>query len=163
MHTTTTHAHRPIRLLRTGQMPREVHKSNIAYRQQTRPLGRRVCTIILRNRRSRVSALHPKVREQDVPDIPPSTATRLVAALVTRSIDRDPRPGLDVGAVVHVLVAADDIDVIDDEVLDAGVFEVLADGAQGDAVAAVALDVASLDVVAAGFDGDAVVAALVYD
>ena len=53
--------------------------------------------------------------------------------------------------------------VVDVDVGDAGVFEVLAEGADGDAVAADAGDVAGGDGVAAGLDSDAIVAALVEE
>lgn len=163
MHVTAAHAHRPIRLLSSTQIARKVHICNIADSQQTRPRRRRIGTIVLRDRWTRISSLHSEVREQDVLDVSPSATPRLIATLVARGVDRDASPGLDVGAVVHVLVAADDVHVVDDEVLDARVFEILAYGTESDAVTAVALDVLGADVVASRFDGDAVVATLVDD
>jgi len=68
-------------------------------------------------------------------------------------------PGSDVGAEFGGVGC----DVVGADVGDGGVFEVLAEGADGDAVARVAGYVEELDVGAAGLDCDAVVAALVEE
>lgn len=62
---------------------------------------------------------------------------------------------------MHVFVIPDEFDGVDDDVGDAGVFEVLAQTADSDTVATAAGDVVDVDVVGAWLDGYAVVAALV--
>lgn len=139
----------------------KIDKRHIRNTHQTRPGERPIIPIVLGNRRSGIGFLDIKVGEQDIGNTAPACTAGLTGALVGGLRDQRADPGLDVGAVVHVLIVSDDFDRVDGDVGDARVFQVLAQTADGDSVAAAAGHVVDVDVVGSWLDGDAVVAALV--
>jgi hypothetical protein len=147
--------------------PREIRKHHIAHQHVRRPSRSPVIATILRNDTSVLRPPHIKVSEQQIPHIPPSTSARQVIGFVIAVSARDELayPRLDIDDVADVVLCAASYyrGVVDFDVGHAGVFEVLAERADGDAVAADAGDVFGGDGVAAEFDRDAVVAALVEE
>lgn len=90
-------------------VPRKVDERDVADQHLARPRRRAVVAAVLRDRWSRVGALHVEVREQDVADAAPAAAAGEAGALVRALRREDPRPRLDVRAVGHVVVVADDL------------------------------------------------------
>ena len=150
------------------RIPRKIDPRHVTHLQQTRP---RQTPIPAAPRRlgdaaGTTRAHQREISKQDVADAAPAAAAGhaagLVHAVAAAGLQRrDAYPGFDVRAVLHVVVVARDEHVAHHDVLHGGVFQVLAQRADGHAVAAAAGRVLDVDVVAARLDGDAVVAALV--
>lgn len=111
MHIRTTHTSRAIRLFRTRQIAREVDKRHIGNVHQARP---GICAIdvptVLRDGGPAVGTEDLEVGEEDVADTAPAAAAWEIVAFVRRWLgDQGADPSLDVGAVVHVFIVADDL------------------------------------------------------
>jgi hypothetical protein len=130
-----------------------------------RPSKTPIIPTILTNNPSRLRAPHFKIAKQQIRHAPPPPSSRFPITLIIAiaPLDQLANPRLDVGRIADAVLRAtlDDASAVDVHVGDGGVVEVLAQGADGDAVAGNAGYVVDVDVGRARFYGDAVVAALV--
>ena len=149
------------------QPPRKIRKHHITHKHIRSPSRSPIIATVLRDNAPILSPTDIKVREQQIPHIPPPTAARQVIGLVITIAagHKLAYPRLDVNGISDVVLSAafDYRGIVDLDVAHARVFEELAERAYGDSVAADAGHVVDGDVVAAGFDGDAVIAALVEE
>lgn len=147
--------------------PREIRKHHITHQHVRGPSRSPIIATILRDNTPILCPPHIKVTENQITHISPAASARQVVGFVIAVSTRDELayPRLDIDGVADVVLGAafDYRGVVDFDVGHAGVFEVLAEGADGDAVAADAGYVFGGDGVAAGFDRDAVIAALVEE
>ena len=124
-------------------------------------------SIVLRDGRPMGWAIKLEVREQDIANGTPATATwdssRLVSAITCCLQGKATNPCLDVSPVSHVAVVWDDGDVADLDILHTTILEILSEASNCHSVAAMASGISDVDIVRPGFDGDAIVAALINE
>lgn len=124
-------------------------------------------SIVLLDGRPMGWAIKLEVREQDIANGTPATATwdssRLVSAITCCLQGKATNPCLDVSPVSYVAVVWDDGDVADLDILHTTILEILSEASDCHSVAAMASGISDVDIVRPGFDGDAIVAALINE
>jgi len=134
----TAHARR--RLPPIIEVPREIRKHHVTHKHVRSTSRSPVVAAVLGDDTSILGTMHGKVSEEQVPHIAPAAATWLVIGFVVAVSTGDELayPRLDVDGIADVVLSAsfDDRGSVNLDVRHAGVFEVLAQRADGDAIAA---------------------------
>lgn len=149
------------------QIASKVDKCDVVDKHIARASRCAIVATILRDGAAVLRAEDAEVAEQHVRHASPAAAARLVVRLVVSVATRDKfaDPCLDVDCIADVVLSAafDHRGLIDPDIRYACVIQVLAQGPNRNAIAAVASHVTDGDVEAARLDSNAVVTALVYE